>query len=129
MDLRVNFIKSKLSGIGISDDQLHRYVTFLNFSFFFLSANPKLLLNEHIFVLGIMIGKNPRQCKNVGYCNKKIKKKLTRWKGKLPYFFSSRSGLIKSVLSVIPLYHISLFKAQNRVINEIHKIQRKIFWG
>jgi len=58
----------------------------------------------------------------------KIKNKLTRWKGR---FFSlvRRVCFLKSVLTFVPLYYISLFKMLILVIEELMKIQRKFLWG
>ncbi|CAN1805213.1 Putative ribonuclease H protein At1g65750 [Linum perenne] len=42
--------------------------------------------------------------------------------------YGARLVLIKSVLSSLPTYHLSLFKAPSRVIGTIEKIQRRFLW-
>jgi len=58
----------------------------------------------------------------------KIKSILTKWKGR-HLSFARRVCLIKSVLTVLPLYYMSLFKMPSSVCEEIRKIQRKFLWG
>ena len=42
---------------------------------------------------------------------------------------AGRLCLIKSVLSAIPLYYLSLFKALEEVCKSIIRIQRRFLWG
>jgi len=42
---------------------------------------------------------------------------------------AGRIYLIKSVLSSIPLFYLSLFKMSEAVANEFVKIQRNFLWG
>ena len=53
---------------------------------------------------------------------------LGRWKGR---FLSlvGRVCLIKSVLSSIPFFYISMYKLPSIVLKEIEKIQRRFLWG
>ncbi|KAK3218053.1 hypothetical protein Dsin_012023 [Dipteronia sinensis] len=58
----------------------------------------------------------------------KIEKKLSPWKRK----FLNKGGrlvLIKSVLSSIPSYFLSVFKVPIGVANTIEKLQRSFLWG
>ena len=74
----------------------------------------------------------------VGGCHKRstywdlvivrMKKRLNRWKGSFLYL-AGRICLIKSVLSTIPLFCLSLFKMSVVVTNELVKIQRDFLWG
>ena len=57
-----------------------------------------------------------------------IEKRLTLWKRK----FLSKAGrlvLIKSVLSSIPTFYMSVFKMPVEVAQKIEKIQRGFLWG
>jgi len=74
----------------------------------------------------------------VGGCHKKeafwdgvvekIKERLGRWKGRI-ISMAGRICLIKSVLSAIPLFYMSLFKILVIVMKKIVKIQRNFLWG
>jgi len=57
----------------------------------------------------------------------KIRKRLALRKGK-HISFVGRVILIKSVLSTIPLYYLSLFKISISVEKSIKKIQRVFLW-
>jgi len=58
----------------------------------------------------------------------KVKKRLVKWKGK-HISLVGRVTLISYVLSVIPLYYLSLFKMSIFVSKEINRIQRDFLWG
>ena len=58
----------------------------------------------------------------------RIRKRLARWKGRY-ISFARRVTLIKSMISSILLYYMSLFKMPMSVINIITRIQREFFWG
>jgi len=58
----------------------------------------------------------------------RVRKRLSKWKGK----FISMAGklcLIKSVLSALPLFYLSLYKMSVLVSKEIVKLQRNFLWG
>jgi len=57
----------------------------------------------------------------------KIRKKLSSWKGKC-ISMAGRITLIKAVISSLPLYMFSPFKAPKAVCQEINKIQRQFLW-
>jgi len=56
------------------------------------------------------------------------KKKLDKWKGK-HMSFVGRVTLIKSVLYVVPLYYLSVFKIPKSLSKEIICIRRDFLWG
>ena len=74
----------------------------------------------------------------VGRCYKKgafwvevlerLKAKLSRWKCRF-LSLTGRICLIKSVLSSIPLFYLSLFKMPSVVAKDIVRIQRNFLWG
>lgn len=57
-----------------------------------------------------------------------MKAKLSNWKGKL-LSQVGRTVLAKSVLSSIPIYSVSTFKAPISVTNELDKIIRDFWWN
>ena len=75
---------------------------------------------------------------SVGGCHKRrvfwdevvgrMKTSLSRWKFRF-LSLARRICLIKSVLSSILLFYLSLFKMSEAVANELVKIQRNFLWG
>ena len=59
---------------------------------------------------------------------KKFHSKLSLWKAKT-LSFGGRLTLIKSVLSNLPTYYLSLFKAPKCALDEMEKIRRTFIWG
>jgi len=72
--------------------------------------------------------KNPKRKPFRELVANKIKDKLTRSKGRF-LSFARRICLLKSVLTLIPLYYMSLFKMLILVSEDIMKIPRKFLWG
>ncbi|GJZ83181.1 hypothetical protein Tco_0648354, partial [Tanacetum coccineum] len=58
----------------------------------------------------------------------KLSARLSKWKSKL-LSIGGRFTLIKSVLSSIPLYHMSLFKVPLGVLNNMEAIRRNFLNG
>ena len=116
--LKINFHKSKLGGVGVGEDELLRSSNILNYG----------LMNVPFKYLGVCVGGNLRRKQFWEPVVNKIKKKLTRWKGRF-LSFAGRVCLLKSVLTFVPLYYMSLFKMPIIVSKDIMRIQRKFLWG
>lgn len=58
----------------------------------------------------------------------RVRKRLATWKNKC-ISFGGRICLIKSVLSSIPLYYISFYKAPISVIKNCHRLMKNFLWG
>lgn len=58
----------------------------------------------------------------------KVSKKLSAWKRKL-LSFAGRLTLVKSVLSNLPIYFLSIFKMPKGVAKALVKIQSNFLWG
>ena len=58
----------------------------------------------------------------------KVQTRLSRWKGRC-LTMDGRICLIKSVLSAIPLFFMSLFKLPSGVAGKLIRIQRDFLWG
>lgn len=77
--------------------------------------------------LGLRLGGNQRAVSLWDLVCEKIRKRLASWKTG----FFSKGGtltLIRSVLSGIPVYYYSLFKAPNSVCKIIKKLMRDFLW-
>lgn len=77
--------------------------------------------------LGIPVGENPRRASTWKPVIDKFKSRLTRWKGR-NLSIGGRVTLINSVLSVLPLYFFSFYKAPKKVIDNMIQIQRQFLW-
>ena len=58
----------------------------------------------------------------------KVQARLSRWKGRC-LTMARRVCLIKSVLSSIPLFYMSLFKFPSGVAGKLIRLQRSFLWG
>lgn len=58
----------------------------------------------------------------------KLQRKLASWQHKY-LSFGGRICLLKSLLSSIPSFYLSFFKAPRKVINKIISLQRNFLWG
>ena len=115
--LKINFSKSSLTGVGISDLLVDRYSVMLG-----CSKSPYLsptvvfpyILKEILPWLGPVIDK--------------ITGKLESWKSKY-YSIGGRLTLLNLVLSVIPTYYLSILHLPAKVEKEIDKIRRRFLWS
>ncbi|MCI06179.1 putative ribonuclease H protein, partial [Trifolium medium] len=71
---------------------------------------------------------NPRRCATWNPILNSLKFKLSSWRGRL-LSIGGRVTLINYVLSSLPLYFFSFFKAPVKVVNQIIRIQRNFLWG
>ena len=74
------------------------------------------------------MGENPRRKSFWDPLVKQIKNKLTLLNGRF-LCFVGRVCLLKSVLTYVSVYYMSLFKMSTSVSKEILKIQRTFLWG
>ncbi|GAU44838.1 hypothetical protein TSUD_280390 [Trifolium subterraneum] len=116
--LKVNFYKSKIYGINLDDSFLRAASSFLNCA-----------VEEIPFCfLGIPVGVNPRRRATWTPILDSMRKKLSSWNGR-HLSIGGRVTLINSVLSCLPLYIFSFYKAPLCVIKDLVSIQRNFLWG
>ncbi|XP_058765470.1 uncharacterized mitochondrial protein AtMg00310-like [Vicia villosa] len=77
--------------------------------------------------LGLVVGDNPRRTKFWTPILANLKARLSPWIGRL-LSIGGRVTLINSVITTVPIYHISFFKIPKKVNIEIIKIQRNFLW-
>lgn len=116
--LSVNLVKSKVYGIGVDNMEVIRLASILN-------CEPASIPFTY---LGLPVGANMRLSKHWSPVIDKFNNKLSAWKAK-NLSFDGRLTLINSVLSSIPLYYFSLFKAPHKVIDKLESIRRRFLWG
>ncbi|GMP23993.1 hypothetical protein CsSME_00001406 [Camellia sinensis var. sinensis] len=116
--LRINFHKSVVCGVGVDDELVKEFVAKLN------CLGQKLPLKY----LGLPLGANPSRRQTWQPVIDKVKLKLAGWKRRL-LSFAGRLVLIKSVLSKLPTYYMSLFKIPESVAKDINRLQAAFLWG
>jgi len=78
--------------------------------------------------LGLPIGGNPRRLSFGNHVVNRIKSRLSGWQS---WFlsFGDRLTLLKSILTALPVYALSFFKAPLGIISSIKSRLIKFFWG
>lgn len=116
--LQVNFFKSSIMGINVTDNWLE-------------CAAKSLLCKKDTIpfkYLGLPIGCSSSRIATWDPIISKIEKKLASWQGKM-LSIGGRLTLIKSSLSNLPLYFMSLYPIPQGVISKITAIQRRFLWS
>lgn len=116
--LKVNFSKSCLVGINVGDEWLSQME-----NYFHCKAG-----NLPFKYLVLPVGADPRRISTWQSVVESFQKKLCSWRAKT-LSFGARIVQIKSVLSSLPTYIFSLFKAPKKVILKLTSLQRNFLWG
>ena len=116
--LKVNFHKSMLTSINIAESWLNEAASILNCK---VGTVPFLYP-------GLSIGGNPRRLAFWDPVVNTIKSRLSGWQSRF-LSFGGRFVLLKSVLTSLPVYALSFFKAPSGIISIIESIFYKFFWG
>ncbi|GJX02447.1 putative RNA-directed DNA polymerase [Tanacetum coccineum] len=115
--LKVNLNKSRLMGVGVKNDEVKR-----------VARSIKCKNGSLPFIyLGLPVGSSMRKITSWEPIVSKLHLKLAKWKAK-SLSFGGRLTLIKAVMSNLPTYYFSIYKAPNSVINRLEQIRRKFFW-
>ncbi|GJW21128.1 nuclear pore complex protein NUP93A [Tanacetum coccineum] len=78
--------------------------------------------------LGVKVGASTSKCSSWEEILDKISSRLSKWKIKT-LSIGGRLTLIKSVLTSLPLYHMSIYKVPMGVLNRMESLRRKFFNG
>jgi hypothetical protein len=116
--LKVNFHKSMLVGVNIADSWLHEAA----------SALCCRVGKVPFLYLGLPIGGDPRRLGFWEPVLTHIRNRLSGWKSRFLYF-GGRLVLLKSVLTSLPVYALSFFKAPACTIAYIESLFINFFWG
>jgi len=116
--LKVNFNKSLLVGINIGQSWLVEAASLLNCKVGKIS----------FLYLGLSIGGDPRRLVFWEPVINTIKSRLAGWQSRF-LSYGGRLILLKSVLSSLPVYALSFFKAPSGIISTIESIFNKKIWG
>ncbi|GAU16627.1 hypothetical protein TSUD_325750 [Trifolium subterraneum] len=116
--LKVNFNKSMLVGVNIPESWLCEAAS---------SLCCKMGKISFLY-LGLSIGGDPRR---LGFWEPvlvRLKNRLSGWKSRF-LSFGGRLTLLKSVLTSLLVYALSIFKAPSGTISAIESLLIKFFWG
>ncbi|KAK2397838.1 hypothetical protein QL285_059374 [Trifolium repens] len=116
--LKVNFWKSCLFGVNVSND-------FLDMASDFLNCRVGLLPFKY---LGLPVGANPRLSSTWAPLVDSFRKRLGSWGNKY-ISLGGRIVLINAVLNSLPIFFLSFMKMPVKVWREVVSIQRKFLWG
>jgi hypothetical protein len=116
--LKVNFWKSCIVGINVSNEFLIMASNFLNCR---IGHTP-------FKYLGLPVGANLRLCSTWRPMVDAIRKRLHSWGNKF-ISFGGRIVLLNAVLNAIPVFFLSYLKMPAKVWREVVKIQRTFLWG
>jgi len=116
--LKVNLSKSLLVGINVHGSWLSEAATVLNCK-----------VGSILFVyLGLPIRGNPSRLVFWEPLISRIRSRLSGWKSK-HLSLGGRLVLLKSVLSSLPVYALSFFKAPSGIVSSMESILNNFFWG
>ena len=104
--------------MGLNQLSLRCFATILNWD----------VMDSPFVYLGLPVGGCHKRSDFWNGVLEKVQARLSRWKGKC-LSLAGRICLIKSVLSAIPLFFMSLFKLPSGVANKLVRIQRNFLWG
>ncbi|GJV17759.1 RNA-directed DNA polymerase, eukaryota, reverse transcriptase zinc-binding domain protein [Tanacetum coccineum] len=110
--------KSKLMGIGVSSNVVAAAASLIGCS----------ILTAPFNYLGVKVGSNMSGINSWDDVISNVSSRLSKWKLKL-LSIGGHLTLLKSVLTSIPLYHMSIFKVSIGVLNHLESIRRNFFYG
>jgi len=116
--LKINFSKSSLIGVNVSDDFMLMACDFLNCSVWAIPFN----------YLGLPMGANPRSMMTWEPLIETLGGRLNMWADRY-ISFGGRIVLLNSVLSALPTFYFSFLKMPVQVWRKIVRIQREFLWG
>ncbi|XP_026396756.1 uncharacterized protein LOC113291436 [Papaver somniferum] len=115
--LKVNLSKSSTLSVG-ADDKIQEMAEILN------CGIEQLPLKY----LGLQVGANSRNASIWDVVIEKFQKKLALWKRRF-FTKAGRVTLIKSTLSSLPIYFLSIFTMPAKVEQKLTQIMRAFIWG
>jgi hypothetical protein len=116
--LKINFWKSCLLGVNVSEEFLEMGCSFLN-------CKRGVVPFKY---LGLPVGANPKRIATWEPLLDQIRRRLNSWENKF-ISFGGRIVLLNSVLNSIPIFYMSFMKMPIQVWKKLISIQRAFLWG
>ncbi|KAK2406586.1 hypothetical protein QL285_042301 [Trifolium repens] len=116
--LKVNFWKSSIMGLNVSQD-------FMRLASVFLNCRVGSIPFKY---LGLPVGANVRREATWEPLINSLRKRLGGWTNRF-VSFGGRITLLNSVLNAIPIFYLSYLKIPIKVWKKIRRIQRDFLWG
>ncbi|GKU86994.1 hypothetical protein SLEP1_g1457 [Rubroshorea leprosula] len=116
--LKINFVKSQLFGLNVSDEWKSKMAHILHCK---QGAFPYRYL-------GVPIGSNIKSIALWKPLIKTFEKKLSQWKGRF-LSFGGRITLLNAVLTSLPVFSMSVHLLPRGLILSLDKIRRNFLWG
>jgi hypothetical protein len=116
--LKVNFWKSSLMGINVSQNFIRLAATFLNCR---VGVVP-------FKYLGLPVDANHQRMATWEPLINSLRKRLGSWNNKF-VSLGGRIVLLNAVLNAIPIFYLSFLKMPVQVWKKIRRIQREFLWG
>ncbi|GKA91191.1 RNA-directed DNA polymerase, eukaryota [Tanacetum coccineum] len=116
--LKINLHKSKLTGIRVSKDQVDLAASLVGCSTFY----------PPFHYLGVKVAASMSRLNSWKDVISKLSSRLSKWKLKT-LSIGGRLALLKSILTAIPLYYMSLYKAPAGILKDMESIRRRFFNG
>jgi hypothetical protein len=116
--LKVNFWKSSLIGINVTNEFMEMAATFLNCR---VGRVP-------FRYLGLPVGANPRLMTTWQPMLEVIRNRIWSWGNKF-LSFGGRFVLLNAVLNAVPIFYLSYLRMPAKVWKEIVKIQQRFLWS
>ncbi|GJZ82902.1 RNA-directed DNA polymerase, eukaryota [Tanacetum coccineum] len=116
--LKINILKSKIMGIGTTQEEVNTAAKIIGCTTFSTPFN----------YLGVKVGSSSTCSRFWDEALAKISSRLSKWKVKT-LSIGGRFTLIKSVLSSLPLFQMSVYKTPKGVLHKMESIRWKFFNG
>lgn len=116
--LRVNFTKSKICGVNVRQEELEVMAAMVNYKTESLPFK----------YLGVLVGSNPRRFSTWNAIMENFSRRLASWKARY-ISLGGRIVLINSVLSSLPVFYFSIYRAPKGVLKYLNNLQKKFLWG
>ncbi|XP_021995456.1 uncharacterized protein LOC110892608 [Helianthus annuus] len=118
LGLKINTHKSHLFGIGVHEGEVD---SMTNVLWCQVGSVP-------FDYLGIRVGANMNRVSHWITVIESVQNRLSLWKAKT-LSIGGRLTLIKSVLSSLPIYYLSLYKAPIKILEKLERLMKNFLWS
>lgn len=116
--LKVNYGKCSIMGLNLENSRVEQMAAILSCE---VGSFP-------FTYLGIKVGGNSKCAAEWDHLVQKVKSRIKAWEHK-KLSIGGRITLLNAVLSALPIYHLSFFKAHAKTLRDFTTIFRNFIWG